>query len=221
MGVESPGSGVVRTLVIATVVVGLVVVALVAVLVIQSWSSPPTSSEHVGPSVTRNESVPVAETAPPAEPKSVDGNPAVCSITVRSPYPLGFENTGAGTVAIRGLVETVEHLPRSELLEIERMLCATLGKNVYDSGDYVIHDAVIREGSFSQKQPEDIAGEVIEAFFLVDIESLRQTYYVGHYWWLEPPDDEARLNYPLVVGCPQPKDLIYGSFDKCNNSYDQ
>jgi len=129
-------------------------------------------------------------------------------------------NLGDGGIAIQGLSSIVQNIPVSELNAIQEILCWTVAKNVSKDGDLMVIDAHIRDGSYSQTYSDD-AQEVYSTRFLVDLPSLKQSYLIADDWSPLPPQQSGLTDYTLVVNCPKPEELIYGSFDNCWNSYDE
>lgn len=77
-----------------------------------------------------------------------------------------------------------------------------------------INDAVIREGSYNETQNEDGS---ISASFIVDIDSLKQSFTVSTGW----SEDESEV-YETIIDCPRadqmkyPETICYGAY---HNTY--
>jgi len=74
-----------------------------------------------------------------------------------------------------------------------------------------ITDIVVREGSFSQKYDEDRSIHTVE--FIVDIESLKQSYRASYQWSDENRYSEHIDEWGTAVRCLPVDELIYGDFD--------
>lgn len=72
-----------------------------------------------------------------------------------------------------------------------------------------VRDAKIREDSVTRMYDESI--DTTHGTFIVDIESLRQSYSVFFFWSLDP-NVNAFPNAPIIT-CLEDKDVIYEDFD--------
>jgi len=112
-----------------------------------------------------------------------------------------------GGVVINGYDEIVENIPRGETDRILSMLAYTLGLN---TGRELpeIRDIEIREGSYRQV----LRDGVYETEFMVDIESLEQSYKIMSYYSLSG----VGADYSYQARCVFGDDLKYGEF-KCKD----
>ena len=74
-----------------------------------------------------------------------------------------------------------------------------------------IKDAIIREGSFNQTHNKDEGVYIVS--FIVDIESLSQSYQANYQWKTSDGSDEHLDEWGDNVRCLPSDKLIYGDFD--------
>jgi hypothetical protein len=115
-------------------------------------------------------------------------------------------------IKINELDKTVKNLPNSELASIESMLRSIVELNIDENSSFDIKDAKVRDGSYNQTVDDDI----IVSTFIVDIESLRQSYKVYDYYSSKNNEEIEKSDYNIQVSCLSKKDLIYGEF-KCKD----
>lgn len=96
---------------------------------------------------------------------------------------------------------------------IKNELWYLIAANVDGADKSDIDDAEVREGTYE----ETVEGDITTARFLLDIDSLKQTYAVTVSW-----SDEVELSDSLAIDCPRasemkyPETVCYGMF---NDSY--
>lgn len=95
---------------------------------------------------------------------------------------------------------------------VEATLYNVVKKNVPNDTDLLkVDDAYIRDDS--NKQNYDKPSDIYTGNFIVDIESIKQSYYV-QYTYVEDEDSAEGLTTRVVISCVEDKDLKYGAF-KC------
>lgn len=125
-------------------------------------------------------------------------------------------------LTVRGLTAEQSHVvidAKTEMPEtaenfIEENIWELIKDKVAEVNQNEIKDAVIREGSYSEVVEEDGS---VQASFIVDIDSLKQSYVVKTGW-----SADKREVYEVVVDCPPldqmkyPETVCYGTY---NNTY--
>lgn len=115
-----------------------------------------------------------------------------------------------GQTPIREYDQQIKNLPANYKSGIEGALRDMIAYNNAESSTADrVSDAVIRDGSATQR--EAIKGDRYEGQFIVDIESLRQSYLV-QYEYSRLPEKDAQSGYPVLVTCLPENKLIYGDF---------
>lgn len=114
------------------------------------------------------------------------------------------------SVVINDLNKYAKNLNPDNLKEILYSLNQTLLLNNDNIKPVDIKDINIRGESF--KQNELVAGKMYDGSFIVDIESIKQSYYI-QYSYSTNKDEFDTGGYPVLVTCLDEKDLIYGKFD--------
>ena len=98
---------------------------------------------------------------------------------------------------------------------IKHALYETVNKNSEEnipSGS--IKDVLIRDGSFSQELESH--RNIHKVTFIVDIASLRQSYFIS-YQWANSSNSGPLDEWGTVVTCLEEKDIIYKDFNKCTD----
>ena len=114
-------------------------------------------------------------------------------------------------LGIEGLSKTVANLPAERRSAIQAMLLTTVRMNTSENIDESnISKGVIREGT--EKSDFDQDKELYTGSFIVDLESIRQSYEVA-YFYREDPDSFITGGNTVEVTCLPPEKLIYGDFD--------
>lgn len=114
-------------------------------------------------------------------------------------------------VTIKGLDSSVKNLSEESREEILAMLHNTIQLNVEEGYPVsTIKDITIREGSVVQE--EIVAGRQYSGDFIVDIESIKQSYRIQFSYSLNEGTSFTG-GYPVVVNCLPEEELIYGPFN--------
>lgn len=121
------------------------------------------------------------------------------------------KNEYGNGVTIQNYDQKVKNLPKQMRDGIEAYLYNILQKNTPEGADLLgIKDAYIREESDSQVYTASI--NVYSGNFIVDIESLKQSYYVQYSYSSDSGNLDAAGD-AVVISCLEEKDLKYGAFD--------
>lgn len=105
-------------------------------------------------------------------------------------------------------------LPQDAQEFIAENIWEVVKSNVAEFNQNDITDAVIREGTYEEREMEDGS---VRANFIVDIDSLKQSYTISTGW-----SKDKRIVYEVVVDCPPiqqmkyPETVCYGMY---NNTY--
>jgi hypothetical protein len=119
-------------------------------------------------------------------------------------------NPYGNEVLIKGYNNTVKNLSDN----YEKLIMAELYKVIRlnaKEGDSVpsVKDATLRDGSAQQEYSEEFS--IYKGSFIVDIESLKQSYIVT-YTYSRDPNSTALGGYPVLVSCLPAEQLKYGDF---------
>jgi hypothetical protein len=113
-------------------------------------------------------------------------------------------------IVINDFNKKVKNLPSDRVESISAMLYNTVQLNLKDGQEMPnIPDANIREGS--EKQDEVTKNAQYSGSFIVDIESIRQSYKVT-YSYSKDPNDDFMSGYPVGVSCLDGAEVIYKDF---------
>jgi hypothetical protein len=94
---------------------------------------------------------------------------------------------------------------------IEATLYNVVKKNVSENTDLLkVGDAFIRDDSNIQNYDEP--SNIYTGNFIVDIESIKQSYYV-QYTYVKDTDNDEGLANRVVINCVEEKDLKFGTFE--------
>lgn len=130
---------------------------------------------------------------------------SIASIIFSNPYfgkQTNISNLSSYTKGKASDKDTVER--------IKYNLYNTISQNVDQSINAAkISDIKIRDNTFSQKYSEET--QSYSVYFIVDSETLKQTYQVA-YEWSENPNQQLD-EWGIYVKCPTTDQLIYDEFD--------
>lgn len=118
------------------------------------------------------------------------------------------DNTETSTV-ITNYDNVVQNLPTSEKDTIQDELVATLSLNNVNNK---VDDVVIRDGTYSQSII-DTDLMIYQTTFIIDIPSIRQTYYIENLYSPLPVNQSKLYDYTTLVLCPSSDQMIYGPFN--------
>lgn len=131
------------------------------------------------------------------------------------------DNPEGDSLVIKNLSDYTKGKPtdKDTLNHIEHMLHMTVNLNVKEPvGDKSIDDILVRDGTFSQEYNEEKTIHTVK--FIVDIESLKQSYDVS-YQWSSANKYSAELDeWGTVVKCLPVEKLIYGDFS-CKDMFSE
>ena len=108
---------------------------------------------------------------------------------------------------INGIGDTVENLPEGELNALRATLASTLALNT-DRRIASIRDIHIREGSYRQEHKDG----AFHTSFMVDIESLRQSYRIASTYMTAPGLNA--VDYRMLVLCVFGEDVMFREFER-------
>lgn len=119
-------------------------------------------------------------------------------------------NPYGGEVIIRNYRDNVKNLSGN----YEDLIMAELYKVIKlntKEGEAVpsVNDAILRDGSARQEYSEEFS--IYKGSFIVDIESLKQSYIIT-YVYSRDSDSTALGGYPILASCLPVDQLIYGDF---------
>jgi hypothetical protein len=120
------------------------------------------------------------------------------------------QQAGEEVIDVNNFSDHVENIPDSERELIESVLRYTVDLNILSEG-LGVHDAEIREGSYSQTYENGI----FSTSFIIDIESLQQSYGVKNFYGDIEEDD-----YITLISCLPLSELKWGDFE-CKDRYSE
>lgn len=120
------------------------------------------------------------------------------------------QNQPTTTVSIKNYGDYEKTLPPSERESIETMLFNTIDSNLENIEQQKLDDVYIRDGSYSQ----ELVGDNYNTEFIVDIESIKQSYKVTNTYPRQGRQAGQNYDYNILVFCLPKQDLKYGEF-KC------
>lgn len=143
--------------------------------------------------------------------------PVLLAIALFAIWKINLPSAYVDQVKINGYGESVKNLPG----RYKDMMSAALYNMVeFNSSSSVdpssIEDARIREGAVNQS--EVTQGKQYTGSYIVDIESIKQSYFV-QYGWSDEPDLNVQSGYTVMVRCLSLSELKWGDF-KCKNLHD-
>lgn len=143
--------------------------------------------------------------------------PVVLAVVLFAIWKINSPSTYVDQVKINGYSDSVKNLPGRYKDLMSAALYNMVEFNSKDSVDpSAIDDAQIREGTVDQS--EVTQGRQYTGSYIVDIESVRQSYFV-QYGWSNKPDLNVQSGYTVMVSCLSPSELKWGDF-KCKNLHD-
>lgn len=121
------------------------------------------------------------------------------------------ENQFGKFIPIKNFTSEVKDAPQAtrEATESSLYNIVSANKNGQDFNPARIDDALIR--SSSVKQATDHKTDVTSGNYIVDIESIKQSYKV-QYSFSKTESNVNLSGSPVVITCPLESDLIYGTF---------
>lgn len=128
-------------------------------------------------------------------------------------------NKFGNEVKIANLSEYTKNHPsnKEKIDHIQYDLLNTINLNLINPvGDRAISDILVRDGSFSYALNEKTTVHSVD--FIVDIESIRQSYAISYQW---ADSDQARVDeWGTAVKCLEEKDVKFKDF-KCTDMFKQ
>ena len=106
-------------------------------------------------------------------------------------------------------------IPNKNITMFKNELWSVISKNAKDVDTSVLNDVVIRQDSYQETETEVSH----EANFIVDIDSIKQTYKVTISWAIDP---KSGLYDDVVVDCPPQSAMKYSEticYGMYNNTY--
>ena len=124
---------------------------------------------------------------------------------------LGYQATNSPTIvsSINNFGNVVDILPDDEYRRILDTVNYTMKLNNITSP---VSDVVIRDGSYQQSLT-DTNKLIYLTEFMIDIPSLRQSYFVRDYYSPLPVEQSGLYDYTIQVSCPNSSQLIYEPFN--------
>lgn len=120
------------------------------------------------------------------------------------------ESSNNQRIAIKNFNQYVKNISSDEQAGLEEMLYNTvLMNNVSEEKIVSINDATIREGSYEQDKQNDI----YKTIFIVDIESIKQSYRIKNLYSKLEPEQSGLYDYTRSVLCLEKNKLLYGEFN--------
>ena len=109
------------------------------------------------------------------------------------------------------------NIPQKNIDIFEKTLWDLISSHNNSANESIIDDVVIRDGSYSEIEQDDS----MSANFIIDIDSIKQTYVVSIGWPKNKNNDDITYN-DVVIDCPPqnqmkyPETVCYGMY---NNTY--
>lgn len=124
---------------------------------------------------------------------------------------LDYQATDSPTIvsSINNFGNIVDILPDDEYRRILDTVNYTMKLNNITSP---VSDVVIRDGSYQQSLT-DTNKLIYLTEFMIDIPSLRQSYFVRDYYSPLPVEQSGLYDYTIQVSCPNSSQLIYEPFN--------
>ena len=124
---------------------------------------------------------------------------------------LGYQATNSPTIvsSINNFGNIVDILPDDEYRRSLDTVNYTMKLNNITSP---VSDVVIRDGSYQQSLT-DTNKLIYLTEFMIDIPSLRQSYFVRDYYSPLPVEQSGLYDYTIQVSCPNSSQLIYEPFN--------
>jgi hypothetical protein len=121
----------------------------------------------------------------------------------------GSEPEIAKSTPIVNYSDIVKNLSEDRHLLIEQELFKTIQLNFGEQSVPDVKDAVIRNGSYQQT----LNNNIYHTSFIVDIESLKQSYGIVDRFSYLPPDISGLYSEAALAVCIDKQELIYGDFN--------
>lgn len=99
------------------------------------------------------------------------------------------------------------NIPEKEWSSIKNRIWTILGNHMEQLNKNEIDDAVIREGTYNEEIKKNGNTNIHNASFLVDIDSLKQTFAVSVSW--ADSDKVEFTSNPISVECPKKSEMKY------------
>ncbi len=108
--------------------------------------------------------------------------------------------------------DQLKNVPAEEIKLYKKALWEIISKNVDDVDESIVKDAIVREGSYIEEIDEE--NGTVNASFIIDIDSIQQTYVVN-IAWINKPTLETIIP---IIDCPTVEENKYpGSY--CKGTY--
>lgn len=114
----------------------------------------------------------------------------------------------SGRIEITNFSKYVNNLPSSEKVTIEKDLYTTVSLNIGTEKANLVDTAVIRDVSYQQR----FDNKVYSTTFIVDIESIQQSYRVNNYYSKLSVKESGLFDYTNSVLCVNKDELKYKAF---------
>lgn len=121
-----------------------------------------------------------------------------------------YQNSFGKGIPINNFTAVIRNIPNEYKEEIEATLYTVVVENSSNKDIGFVRDAFIRDGSYEEEGT--VENTIRSGSFLVDIESLRQTYRVQFTY----SGDETNVNNrgnATNVSCPEQDELRFGDFE--------
>lgn len=142
---------------------------------------------------------------------AIFGAIAVVAIIIAIVVQFSPKNEYGDGLRIQNFNQKVKNVSTTMRSSVEATLYNVAKKNVSNEIDLLkVDDAFIRDNS--DKQDYDKPTDVYTGNFIVDIESVKQSYFV-QYTYVKDKDNEEGLTNRVVISCVKEKDLKYGAFE--------
>jgi len=119
------------------------------------------------------------------------------------------KSSTSDSITINNFSTYVKNLPSSEQEAIQKSLYNTVKLNTPNTQEIkAINDAVIRSSTYQQ----DIAKQIYTTTFIVDIESIKQSYEIKDLYSKLSVEDSGLYDYTALALCLGKDNLRYGEF---------
>lgn len=110
--------------------------------------------------------------------------------------------------------DSLQNVPAEDVDQLKKQLWEVVSKNVDNADKSVINDGVVREGSYKENEDEQYHG----AEFLLDIDSIKQTYAISIIWSdKEEVADSVYINCPPRSQSKYPESFCQGMYNNTNS----
>lgn len=124
----------------------------------------------------------------------------------------------SNTLSITRLDEATKNIPEGNRAAIRRAVDLIITQNNPSKNTRDVNDIAVRPESIKQNYNEQQRGYT--GSFIVDIESLKQSYRV-QYSYSSNENSTLNSGYPVVASCLEASELKYGAFDCQDTSIEQ